>query len=87
MSHTQSADFGKVAVLLGGNSAEREVSLNSGQAVLEALLAQGITAEAFDPSTRSITELTQYDRAFIVLHGRGGEDGQIQGLLEWLTIP
>lgn len=87
MSHTQSADFGKVAVLLGGNSAEREVSLNSGQAVLEALLAQGITAEAFDPSTRSITELTQYDRAFIVLHGRGGEDGQIQGLLEWLNIP
>ena len=79
--------FGKVAVLLGGKSAERQVSLNSGQAVLQALLNQGINAEAFDPLTRSVTELTQYDRAFIVLHGRGGEDGQIQGVLEWLNIP
>lgn len=79
--------FGKVAVLLGGKSAERQVSLNSGQAVLNALLSQGVNAEAFDPLTRSVTELTQYDRAFIVLHGRGGEDGQIQGVLEWLNIP
>ena len=79
--------FGKVAVLLGGKSAERQVSLNSGQAVLQALLNQGVDAEAFDPLTRSVTELTQYDRAFIVLHGRGGEDGQIQGVLEWLNIP
>jgi len=87
VSHIQSTDFGKVAVLFGGNSAEREVSLNSGQAVLQALLEQGIDAEAFDPAVRSITEITAYDRAFIVLHGRGGEDGQIQGLLEWLNLP
>lgn len=87
MSHIQSTDFGKVAVLFGGHSAEREVSLKSGQAVLQALQAQGINAEAFDPATRPITEITAYDRAFIVLHGRGGEDGQIQGLLEWLNVP
>lgn len=79
--------FGKVAVLLGGKSAERQVSLNSGQAVLDALLRSGVNAEAFDPLTRSVTELVQYDRAFIVLHGRGGEDGQIQGVLDWLNIP
>ncbi|ONG40070.1 D-alanine--D-alanine ligase [Alkanindiges hydrocarboniclasticus] len=83
----QSTDFGKVAVLFGGNSGEREVSLNSGQAVLQALLAQGINAEGFDPAVRPISEITAYDRAFIVLHGRGGEDGQIQGLLEWLNLP
>ncbi len=87
MSHIQSTDFGKVAVLFGGNSGEREVSLNSGQAVLQALLAQGINAEGFDPAVRPISEITAYDRAFIVLHGRGGEDGQIQGLLEWLNLP
>ena len=79
--------FGKVAVLLGGKSAEREVSLDSGQAVLDALLRSGVNAEAFDPQDRSVTELVHYDRAVIVLHGRGGEDGQIQGVLEWLNIP
>lgn len=79
--------FGKVAVLLGGKSAERAVSLDSGQAVLDALLRSGVQAEAFDPQDRSVTELVNYDRAFIVLHGRGGEDGQIQGVLEWLNIP
>ena len=79
--------FGKVAVLLGGKSAEREVSLDSGTAVLEALVRSGINAEAFDPQERSVTELVNYDRAFIVLHGRGGEDGQIQGALEWLNVP
>ena len=79
--------FGKVAVLLGGKSAERQVSLNSGQSVLDALLRRGVNAEAFDPLTRPVTELTAYDRAFIVLHGRGGEDGQIQGVLDWLNIP
>ncbi|KWQ04056.1 D-alanine--D-alanine ligase [Acinetobacter harbinensis] len=79
--------FGKVAVLLGGKSAEREVSLDSGQAVLDALLRSGVNAEAFDPQDRSVIELVHYDRAFIVLHGRGGEDGQIQGVLEWLNIP
>ena len=79
--------FGKVAVLLGGKSAEREVSLDSGTAVLDALVRSGVNAEAFDPKERSVTELVHYDRAFIVLHGRGGEDGQIQGALEWLDIP
>ena len=79
--------FGKVAVLLGGKSAERQVSLDSGTAVLEALVRSGVNAEAFDPQQRSVTELVGYDRAFIVLHGRGGEDGQIQGTLEWLDIP
>jgi D-alanine-D-alanine ligase len=84
---SNASKFGKVAVLLGGKSAEREVSLDSGTAVLEALLRSGVNAEAFDPQTRSVTELVGYDRAFIVLHGRGGEDGQIQGALEWLNIP
>ena len=84
---SNASKFGKVAVLLGGKSAEREVSLDSGTAVLEALVRSGVNAEGFDPQKRSITELTAYDRAFIVLHGRGGEDGQIQGALEWLNIP
>lgn len=81
------AQFGKVAVLFGGTSGEREVSLKSGQAVLDALLTKGVDAEAFDPASRAINELANYDRAFIVLHGRGGEDGQIQGVLEWMNIP
>ena len=84
---SNASKFGKVAVLLGGKSAEREVSLNSGNAVLEALLRSGVNAEGFDPKDRSVTELVNYDRAFIVLHGRGGEDGQIQGALEWLGLP
>ena len=84
---SNASKFGKVAVLLGGKSAEREVSLDSGTAVLEALVRSGINAEAFDPQERSVTELVNYDRAFIVLHGRGGEDGQIQGALEWLNVP
>ena len=70
---SNASKFGKVAVLLGGKSAERGVSLDSGTAVLEALLRSGVNAEAFDPQERSITELVGYDRAFIVLHGRGGE--------------
>ena len=84
---SNASKFGKVAVLFGGKSAEREVSLDSGQAVLDALLRSGVQAEAFDPKERSVTERVGYDRAFIVLHGRGGEDGQIQGVLEWLDIP
>ena len=81
--------FGKVAVMFGGNSAERDVSLNSGNAVLKALVAQGIDAHAFDPSIRSISELTSenFSRVFIVLHGRGGEDGTMQGVLELMKIP
>ncbi len=79
--------FGKVAVLLGGKSGEREVSLKSGSAVLVALKAQGINAEAFDPATRPLHDLEQYDAAFISLHGRFGEDGTMQGALELFDIP
>ena len=80
-------NFGKVAVLLGGKSGEREVSLKSGSAVLAALQAQGIQAEAFDPARRPLHDLEQYDAAFISLHGRFGEDGTIQGALELFGIP
>jgi D-alanine-D-alanine ligase len=80
-------NFGRVAVLFGGTSAEREVSLISGQAVLSALQAAGVNAEAFDPAERNIADMKTYDRAFIVLHGRGGEDGTMQGALELLNIP
>lgn len=81
--------FGKVAVLMGGTSAEREISLISGQTVLEALQAQGIDAHKVDVNTDVASQLTagQFDRAFIMLHGRGGEDGQIQGLLKSMAIP
>lgn len=79
--------FGKVAVLLGGKSGERQVSLKSGSAVLAALQAQGIDAEAFDPATRPLHDLEQFDAAFISLHGRFGEDGTIQGALELFGIP
>jgi len=84
-----SVDFGKVAVLFGGTSAEREVSLSSGKAVLKALVAQGINAVAVDPKIDDISLLKKqgFDRAFIVLHGRGGEDGVIQGFLTTLGIP
>ena len=81
--------FGKVAVLLGGNSAEREISLMSGNAVLAALREQGVDAYAFDPSERDLLELKRdgFERAFIALHGRGGEDGTVQGALECMRIP
>lgn len=79
--------FGRVAVLFGGTSAERPISLISGKAVLEALCAAGVDAEAFDPQDRDIQELRGFDRAFIVLHGRGGEDGTIQGALQLLGVP
>jgi len=83
------ADFGKVAVLLGGQSAEREVSLRSGQAVLSALLRQGVDAHAVDVGPDVMTQLAaaSFDRAFIALHGRGGEDGVIQGALETVGLP
>ncbi len=80
-------NFGKVAVLMGGRSAEREISLKSGNAVLSALLRRGVDAHAFDPAMRKIAELEGFDRAFIVLHGRHGEDGTIQGALELMDIP
>ena len=80
-------DFGKVAVLLGGQSAEREVSLNSGARVLAALTRQGVDAQAFDPAQRKLDEISAFDRVFIALHGRHGEDGTIQGALELMRIP
>ena len=81
--------FGKVAVLMGGASAEREISLMSGKAVLAALVKSGVDAHAFDPAERSLWTLKQegFERAFIALHGRGGEDGTVQGALELMGIP
>src|SRR5574340_891170 len=81
--------FGKVAVLFGGKSAEREVSLKSGAAVLAALRRSGVDAHAFDPAVQDLQALRDesYDRAFIALHGRFGEDGTVQGALELLGIP
>jgi D-alanine-D-alanine ligase len=82
-------EFGKVAVLMGGNSAEREISLNSGQAILAALLRQNVDAVGIDTAHNLVTQLTEknIERAFIALHGRGGEDGTLQGLLELMGIP
>ncbi len=81
--------FGKVAVLMGGRSAEREISLLSGNNVLAALRRKGVDAHAFDPAERPIFELAseKYARAFIALHGRHGEDGTVQGALELMDIP
>ena len=81
--------FGKVAVLMGGASAEREVSLMSGSGVLKALLSKGVDAHAFDPSERDLGDLRRegFERCFIALHGRLGEDGTVQGALELLGIP
>jgi len=86
---TRSDRFGKVAVLLGGPSSEREVSLMSGDAVLAALRGQGVDAHPFDPAERDLWDLRReaFDRAFIALHGRFGEDGTVQGALETLKIP
>jgi len=80
-------NFGKVAVLLGGKSAEREISLNSGSAVLAALKRSGVDAYAFDTAQRPLHDLESYDRVFIALHGRYGEDGTVQGALELMGIP
>jgi len=81
--------YGKVAVMFGGRSAEREVSIMSGSGVLSALKSQGIDAHAFDPAEQTLAELAaaKYDRVFIALHGRYGEDGTMQGALEQLGIP
>ena len=82
-------NFGKVAVLLGGRSAEREISLKSGAAVLTALQASGVDAHAFDPAVQNLQALREegYDCAFIALHGRYGEDGTVQGALELMNMP
>ncbi len=83
------SEFGKVAVMLGGRSAEREVSLKSGSMVLSALKSAGVDAHAFDPAQKPLDDLTRegFARVFIALHGRYGEDGTIQGALELLGIP
>jgi D-alanine-D-alanine ligase len=82
-------DYGKVAVMLGGTSAEREVSLNSGKAVLLGLLEMGVDAHAFDPAEQPLTKLLdeKFERVVIMLHGRGGEDGSLQGALQQLNLP
>ncbi len=86
---TDAAAFGQVAVLMGGASAEREISLMTGKAVTGALVSRGVNAAAFDPSSRPLTELVTagFDRVWIALHGPGGEDGAVQGALEWLGLP
>jgi D-alanine-D-alanine ligase len=89
ISETDAKALGKVGVLFGGRSAEREISLISGSGVLQALKSKGIDAHAFDPAERSLAELAaeNFDRVFIALHGRYGEDGTLQGALELLGIP
>jgi len=85
----QPEDYGKVIVLMGGNSAERDISLQTGQAVLEALQRNGVNAHGIDTQHQALEQISaaQADRAFIALHGRGGEDGTMQGLLELLNLP
>jgi D-alanine-D-alanine ligase len=86
---SSAAEFGKVAVLLGGDSSEREISLLSGNAVLAALRSRGVDAHPFDPKERPVQNLVSegFDRVWIALHGPGGEDGVMQGALEWLGMP
>ena len=86
---TNANEFGRVAVLLGGTSTEREISLMSGNAVLAALLRRGVDAQLFDPSVTALAELSQrgFSRVWIALHGPGGEDGTLQGALEFLGVP
>ena len=86
---SQAADFGRVAVMLGGDSSEREVSLDTGAAVLGALQSRGIDAHAWDPAEHTLNDFTAagFDRVWIALHGPGGEDGALQGALQWLHVP
>ncbi len=83
------AEFGRVAVMLGGISTEREVSLDTGNAVLAALQSRGVDAVAWDPAQRSMHDFDEagFDRVWIALHGTGGEDGAVQGALQWLNTP
>ncbi len=85
----RAAEFGRVAVMLGGDSSERAVSLDTGNAVLEALRAKNVAAEPWDPAERSLREFADagFDRVWIALHGPGGEDGALQGALQWLGVP
>jgi len=86
---TDAHDFGRVAVLLGGDSSERAISLLSGNAVLAALVRRGVDAHAFDPKARALSQLidARFDRVWIALHGPGGEDGTLQGALEFMGVP
>jgi D-alanine-D-alanine ligase len=86
---SDAADFGRVAVMLGGDSSEREVSLDTGKAVLRALLSKGVNAEPWDPADKSMAEFAAagFDRVWIALHGPGGEDGVLQGAMQWLKLP
>lgn len=87
LNQQQIKEFGRVAVLLGGESGEREVSLKSGQAVLDALIRQGVDAYAFDPMNQAIADLESYSRVFIALHGKYGEDGTVQRILDAMEVP
>lgn len=86
---SDASDFGRVAVMLGGESSEREVSLDTGAAVLKALMARGVNAEAWDPADKTMAEFANagFDRVWIALHGPGGEDGALQGALQWMDMP
>ncbi len=86
---SDAAEFGRVAVMLGGHSSEREVSLDTGSAVLAALQGRGVDAHAWDPAENSMSDFIAagFDRVWIALHGPGGEDGALQGLLQWLETP
>jgi len=86
---SDASDFGRVAVMLGGDSCEREVSLDTGAAVLNALQSKGVDAHAWDPAGKSMVEFAnaEFDRTWIALHGPGGEDGALQGALQWLGMP
>ena len=86
---TEAKEFGRVAVMFGGTSSEREISLKSGNACLAALLKRGVDAHPFDPKEKPLAELVtrKFDRVFIALHGPGGEDGTLQGALEFLGLP
>ena len=86
---SDASDFGRVAVMLGGDSCEREISLDTGAAVLEALKSNGVDAHAWDPAGKSLAEFSsaEFDRVWIALHGPGGEDGALQGALQWLGTP
>jgi D-alanine-D-alanine ligase len=89
MPNAATSSFGKVAVLFGGSSAERDISILSGTAVLQALQNRGVDAHAFDPAQRPLDDLRRegFARCFIALHGRGGEDGTVQGALQLLHLP
>src|SRR6476469_9152915 len=86
---TDVKEFGRVAVLFGGDSSEREISLLTGNAVLAALKRRGVDAHSFDPRDQELTQLIKqrFDRVWIALHGPGGEDGTLQGALEYLGVP